>query len=249
IDLALAQLDQDALDGEILVRADGAGATHDLVDYCRDARIRFSVGFDLDERVRDAITDVPDSAWVQATRADGTERERSQVTEITSRLDLSSWPDGARLIARRTLLKEGDQQSFADLDGYRLSVFLTDQPAKHVPTLDLDHRGHARVEDRIREGKDCGMRNLPFRKFAHNQVWLWLAMAAQDLLAWARKLCLEDDAAAWEAKKLRYRLLHQSGRIARHARRTTLRLARSWAWAAQLAAAFTALKKLPAPAG
>ena len=249
LDLALGQLDPDALDGEILLRADGAGATHDLVEYCRDAGIRFSVGFDLDDRVRQAIAKVPDCAWVKAIRADGTKRERSQVCEITDRLDLSSWPDGSRLIARRTLLKEGDQQSFADHDGHRLAVFLTDQPGEHVPTLDLDHRQHAHVEDRIREGKDCGLRNLPFRSFAHNQVWLWLVMAAQDLVAWTRQLCLEDQAAAWELKRLRYRLLHQAGRVSRHARRTVLRLAADWAWSGQLAAAFARLKALPAPAG
>ena len=56
LDLALEQLDQQALEGEILVRIDGAGASHEVTRYCRDARLRFSVGFDLDERVRDAIS-------------------------------------------------------------------------------------------------------------------------------------------------------------------------------------------------
>jgi len=51
-----------------------------------------------------------------------------------------------------------------------------------------------------------------------------------------------------ELKRLRYRLLHQSGRIARHARRTTLCLARDWPWSGQLAAAFARLQALPAPA-
>jgi hypothetical protein len=32
-------------------------------------------------------------------------------------------------------------------------VFLTDQDGS-IPELDLTHRGHARVEDRIREGKE-----------------------------------------------------------------------------------------------
>ena len=164
----------------------------------------------------------------------------------TDRVDLSSWPAGSRLIARRTKLKDGDQQSFADHDGYRLAVFLADGHAS-VPELDLDHRGHARVEDRIRQAKDCGLANLPFRSFAHNQVWLWLVMLAQDLVAWTQALCLADDARAWELKRVRYRLLHQSGRIARHARQTTLRLARDWPWSGQLAAAFARLQALPAP--
>jgi Transposase DDE domain group 1 len=80
-------------------------------------------------------------------------------------------------------------------------------------------------------------------------VWLWLVQLAQDLVAWTGQLCLQDQARAWELKRLRYRLLHQSGRIARHARRTILRLARDWPWAGQLAAAFERLQALPAPTG
>jgi len=249
LDLALAQLDQRALEGEILVRADGAGATHELTVYCREGGMRFSVGFDLSEPVREAIVAMPESAWVQAIRADGTEREHSQVCEITDHVNLSSWPEGSRLIARGTKLKEGDQQSFADHDGYRLAVFITDQPGDDVPALDLCHRGHARVEDRIRQGKDCGLSNLPFRSFEHNQVWLWLVQLAQDLVAFTQQLCLKDQARAWELKRLRYRLLHQSGRIARHARQTILRLSHDWPWAGQLAAAFARLQALPPPTG
>lgn len=246
LDLTLAQLDPQALEGEILVRADGAGATHELTAYCREGNLLFSFGFDLTEPVREAIVAVPEDAWTDAVRLDGTDREHSQVLEITDRVDLDRWPSGSRLIARRTLLKDGDQQSFADLDGYRLCVFITDQGGESVPQLDLEHRAHAHVEDHIRQGKDCGLRNLPFKNFAHNQVWLWLVGLAQDLLAWSRQLTLAEDARRWELKRLRHRLLHQPGRISRHARRRNLRLSRDWPWAGQLAAAFARLKALPA---
>ncbi len=191
---------------------------------------------------------MPESAWVKAIRADGSEREHSRVCEISDRVDLSAWPVGSRLIARRTKLRDGDQQSFADHDGHRLAVFLCDQQGDDIAQLDLDHRGHARIEDRIREGKDCGLRNLPFRCFAHNQVWLWLCQLAQDLVAWTKQLALAAGARCWELKRLRYRLLHQSGRIARHARCTILRLARDWPWSGELAAAFARLQALPAAA-
>ncbi|MGC8520224.1 MAG: transposase, partial [Steroidobacteraceae bacterium] len=49
LDLALAQLDEKALDGEILVRADGAGATHELCEYCREGDLRFSFGSGLSQ--------------------------------------------------------------------------------------------------------------------------------------------------------------------------------------------------------
>ena len=36
---------------EIVVRADSAGATHGLMDYCHQANLRFSVGYELTEPV------------------------------------------------------------------------------------------------------------------------------------------------------------------------------------------------------
>lgn len=72
---------------------------------------------------------------------------------------------------------------------------------------------------------------------------------AQDLIAWTEQLCLTDWARAWELKKLRYRMLHQSERIARQARRRTLRLALDWPWSGQLATRFERLQALPALSG
>ncbi len=97
-----------------LMRADGAGATHELTEYCREAGLRFSVGFDLCEPVRESIIAVQEPLWVKAIRADGKDRKHSDVCEITDHVDLSTWPQGSRLIARRTKLKDGDQQSFAE---------------------------------------------------------------------------------------------------------------------------------------
>jgi hypothetical protein len=45
LDLALEQLPQTALDGDILARSDSAGASHDLADACRETQIRFSFGY------------------------------------------------------------------------------------------------------------------------------------------------------------------------------------------------------------
>jgi Transposase DDE domain group 1 len=61
--LALEQLPAPDLDGEILVRADIGGATHVFTADCRDANIRFSVGYELSETVRTAILELPEFAW------------------------------------------------------------------------------------------------------------------------------------------------------------------------------------------
>jgi Transposase DDE domain group 1 len=246
VDEALAQLPRAVCErAELLVRTDSAGLTHDLLDYLHDANIRFSVGMDMTEDVRQAVCEIADGDWVAAISADGEQREKAFVAELS--LDLSGWPEGSRAICRRERAHPGAQLSLIDRDGWRHQVFMTDQEGE-IARLDLDHRGHARVEDRVRCGKDTGLRNLPFRDFAANEAWLELSLIAQDLLAWTKLLSLDGELARAEPKRLRYRLLHQAGRIARSGRRTRLRLERSWPWARALVTAFDRIRALPAAA-
>jgi hypothetical protein len=250
LDAALAQLPRRVAAREaILVRADGAGATHELMDFCRDGRLRFSVGFDLTEPIRTAILALAEDAWVPAICQDGEPRDDGAwVAEITDGLDLAGWPAGSRVIARREVPHPGAQLSFTDHDGHRFQAILTDQPDRDIAYLEARHRGHARVEDRIKAGKDCGMAKLPFRDYQMNAVWLELSLIAQDLLAWTKALALAGELARSEPKRLRYRLLHVAGRLAFHARQAILHLDRDWPWASELAAAFARLAALPPPA-
>jgi hypothetical protein len=234
---------------ELLLRVDSAGATHELLDWCRDGRIRFSVGYDLGEPVRAAILNTPDSAWVPAVDQDASARPNGHVAEITEHLDVTGWPAGSRVIVRRERPHPGAQLSFTDVDGYRFQAVLTDQPDSDIAAIERHHRARARVEDHIRNDKDTGLRNLPFRDFEHNRVWLALVLIAHDLIAWTQRLLLTGELAKTEPKRLRYRLLHVAARLAFHARSATLRLQASWPWATELTAAFTRLKALLAPAG
>jgi hypothetical protein len=244
--LALDQLPAEDLDREILVRADIGGATHAFTADCREADIRFSVGYELNERVRAAILELPVVAWVAAIEPGGELREGAWVAELTDHVDLSGWPSGSRLIVRRERPHPGAQFQIFDEHGYRYTCFLTDQQGDDIAALELRHRGRARVEDSIRAGKDTGMRNLPHHAFEHNQTWLELSLIAQDLLYWTRLICLDGELATAEPKRLRHRLLHTAGRIVRHGRRTKLRLQADWPWAKTLAAAFTRLRSIPA---
>jgi hypothetical protein len=150
------------------------------------------------------------------------------------------------VIVRRERPHPGAQLSFTDADGYRFQAILTDQPDPDIAAVERRHRERARVEDRIRAAKDCGLENLPFRDFDANAVWLELVLLDQDLLFYAQTLCLDGELARCEPKRLRYRLLHCAGRLSFHARQARLRLPTSWPWARDLAAAFARLAALPA---
>lgn len=233
---------------KLLLRVDCAGSSHELLDWCRDGQIEFSVGYELNETVRSAILQIPDSDWVSALDQDGAPRLNGQVCEITASLDLAGWPAGSRVIVRRERAHPGAQLSFTDHDGHRFQAILTDQPGE-IAQLERDHRGRAIVEDHIRNDKDTGMRNLPFRDFEHNRVWLELVRIAHDLIVWTQRLLLSGELARAEPKRLRYRILHVAARLSFHARTATLRIQANWPWANELTTAFARLRTLPSPAG
>jgi hypothetical protein len=244
--LALQQLPAEDLEREILARTDIGGATHAFCADCREAGIRFSVGYELNDTVRAAILETPEGAWVQAIDADGEDRDGAWVAELTDHLDLSAWPEGTRLICRRERPHPGAQFQIFDEHGYRHTCFLTDQDGDDIAALELRHRGRARVEDSIRAGKDTGMRNLPHHAFEHNQTWLELSLIAQDLLTWTKLICLTGQLATAEPKRRRQCLLHAAAKLVRHGRRTHLKLDRDWPWSQALAAAFQRLRTIPA---
>ena len=250
LDRALCQIPEEYIEAiEILVRCDSAGATHGLAEHCRAHGMRFSVGYELTESVRAAILQIPDGAWVPALGQDGQARKNGEVAEITERVELSSWPAGSRLILRRERPHPGAQLSFSDHDGHRFQVILTDQDDQDIAALECRHRGHAHVEDRIRDDKDTGLSKFPFKEFQLNEVWLQIVLLAHDLIVWTQALLLQGELAKACPKRLRYTLLHVAGRLAFSARAAKLHLQSSWPWASALRAAFQKLRALPAPAG
>jgi len=91
----------------MLIRADGAGSSHGLLDWLteqgtkRGRTIEYSVGFASNQNVRDAIAKLPNNVWTAAVDADGDVRDSGDVAEITALMDLTRWPAGMRLIVRR----------------------------------------------------------------------------------------------------------------------------------------------------
>lgn len=253
LDDALAQLPDEPDGGErpefsILARSDAAGSTHGFADALRERKIRFSLGYAVSETVGQAALSLPKRRWKPALDADGGPREDAWVAELTDRVNLDAWPEGTRLICRKERPHPGAQLRFSDPEGHRYQCFITDQRGRSLAELELRHRLHARVEDRIQESQDLGLGRLPFQDLERNEAWLCLAVLAQELLAWLRALVLEGALALAKPKRLRHRVLHVAGRLTRSGRRHTLHLPSAWPWATELIAAFERLRALPATA-
>jgi hypothetical protein len=238
----------------LLVRADGAGASHALLDWLtghnqvRGRTVEYSVGFAVTEKAREAIAVVPDNAWTAAVDVDGAVRDGGDVAELTGLLDLTGWPAQMRVIVRRERPHPGAQLSlFEERDGWRYQAVATNTTTGQLAFLEARHRAHARVEDRIRHAKDSGMGRFPSRQFKINQAWTMLTALAADLVAWLRLLALTGDLAKAEPKALRYRILHVPSRLTHGGRRRRLHLPRSWPWVEAIVDAFANIAAIPAP--
>lgn len=101
-----------------------------------------------------------------------------------------------------------------------------------VMFLDVLHRSHAGVEDRVRTNKAMGLHNLPSKSWEINRGWMLSANLAAGLDAWVRLLALHDteDLADAEPDTMRFRLYHLPARLTKHARRRWLRIEATWPW-------------------
>jgi hypothetical protein len=124
----------------IMVRVDGAGASHDLVEHLlalnsRRRTVLFTTGWMITAAGEDAIGNVPASAWKPGTSQDGAAEDDKDTAEITHLLTRAgSGPPGA-----------GPAPMFDELPDARLG----DEEAQHAP-LEGAQRG--------RDGADHGRR-------------------------------------------------------------------------------------------
>ena len=239
----------------VLIRVDGAGGTHELIGWLTRRRLSYSVGFSLLgdlASIQAKLAAVPEQAWTPAYDSDGQVRPGAWVAELTGLFDLSGWPDRMRLIVRKERPHPGAQLRVTDLDGHRITAFVTNTTRGQLADLELRHRRRARAEDRIRCAKDTGLTNLPLHDFAQNQIWCAIVALACELTAWMQTLALAGhDARRWEPKRLRLRLFTVPATPARTGRRRLLHLADHHPWATAVTDAVTRLRALsigPAPA-
>jgi hypothetical protein len=253
----------------ILVRVDGAGASHELVEHLLAKSsprrtLLFTCGWMITPSDEDAIKMVPADAWKPGIAQDGTMEEDKHVAEITHLMSRAGkWPAGLRWIVRRVKPSRRQMKNLTDWEkktGWRYSVICTNIPdsgidrvpgSHHPQYIDVAHREHACVETAgVRTAKAMGLRGLPSKTWQVNAGWVIAANIAADLAAWTRLLGHSDDPELREADPdtLRYRVWHLPARLARHARQRTLAISPDWPWAGAFLACWQRLCALPAPA-
>ncbi|PZT72088.1 MULTISPECIES: IS1380 family transposase [unclassified Streptomyces] len=247
--LALAQLPNKYRRGrQTLIRTDSGGGTHEFVAWLaqRGRWLSYSVGMTITDAIHQAVLKIPPAAWTVAVEPEGEIRDGAWVAELDGDV-LKGWPQGMRLIVRKERPHPGAQLRLTDADGLRLTAFATNTTGVPIAALELRHRQRARAEDRIRNARATGLRNLPLHDAAQNQIWLEIVQIALDLLAWMPMLALTGQTRRWEPRRLRLRLFSAAAQLVTTARRRHLRFAGHWPWTDLITDAIARLEALPNP--
>lgn len=229
----------------LLVRADTAAGTKKMLTGLAARNLIFSIGMRTSDEAVTGIQAIDETTWQGAIDADGKPRDGAQVTEAKHLVP--SWaPSGTRAIVRRERPHPGASLRLWDYNGWRHQVVLTNDGDADIAALEAVHRGHAQVENRIKNLKDTGLSRLPFRAWNANRLWVELVLLAAVLLAALQQLVDDEELRVAEPRRVRYALLHVAAKIVVHARRTWLHLDAAWPWTPQLLAAYRRLPHLAA---
>jgi hypothetical protein len=253
---------------QILVRVDGAGASHDLISHLLSLssprkKLLFTCGWTIMAADEDAIRQVPAGAWKPGIAQDGGTEDDKDVAEITGLMTRAgNWPGGLRWIARRVKPSRRHLRNLTDYEkktGWKYSITCTNVPDEGIPGvpgshhpqyIDVVHREHAVVETAgVRTAKAMGLRNLPSKTWQVNAGWVLAANIAADLAAWTRLLghCDDEELRNANPDTLRYRIWHLPARLALHARDRVLKISSDWPWTEAFLTCWRRLRTLPAP--
>jgi hypothetical protein len=223
--------------GMIIVRADSAYYSAEMIAAIRRAGTRFSVTVPMNTKVTAAIAAIGEDAWtpIRYPRAIWDDQLRAWVSDAevaetgyTAFAYDNKQAVTARLIIRRVRDLSKDAAGQGELfPAWRYHAVFTDSPFQLVQA-EGHHRDHAIVEQVFADVTSGPLAHLPSGKFAANAAWLAIAAMAHNLLRAAGALASLPYAKA-RAATIRRDLIAIAARTARHGRgHITLHLPEGW---------------------
>lgn len=261
--------------GQVTVRGDSGFYAVELMTGCRKRNMRFSFSATRTSLMWSKLTEIDESAWVDAIDMHG-----AQVAEIP--FTPNGWEhEPLRLIVRRVPVTAQELNATSPkarrrktippgqlqmvLDGqlsstYAYSFIVTDIPASEKTTTRVEHfhRHRAQIEERFKDAKlGEPLRHLPSGKLAANRLWLACCLLALNITAWVCDISPAASASGQatdpdtplrrHAKTLRRLLFCVPGRIVRTARQTIVRLPANLPHYELFNTTYQAALTLPAP--
>ncbi len=230
--------------GPMTLRADSGFFSWELIKLLDLHHVTWSITVNLNHSVHQAISAIPDDAWVDIDYPEGGVAQVAETTYVTGGGKTKRAERAVRLVVRRTRLSDPTQ--LALWPNWRHHAFITNLETP-LEEIDRFHREHASVELAIRDLKEgAGLEHCPSGRFFANAAWLACAVLAHDLTRWSARLGqLHPADQLTVSRSVRTRVFSVPGRLVNRSGRTVLRLPQGWPWASTFLGALERLRSLP----
>lgn len=201
------------------IRSDSAGYQSDLINYCEDKDLKYTITADLNVSVREEIENIPRSKWRPFYDKDGfkTDREIAETVYVVGDAE-----EACRLVIQRWRL---GQMDLFDKYGYYVIVSNLDEDEYSTRDVVLFHNKKGRMEDFIGELKvGFGMKYMPCGQIEANSVYFSIGVLAYNIINFLKRNVLKGNWIHYTIDTIRRKLIHVAGKVIRHSRRLILKV-------------------------
>ena len=217
-------------------RGDSACDEAGLLSWLRDEKradgppglIGFAVSARMNPSLRAAIVAMPEAHWQPYSEDSAAVKECAEVDYVPEESAAYRYREPLRYVAIRIRKKQGEL--FADGSAVKYFAVVTNLWEWSPKKLLQWHREKAgsieAVHDVIKNELAGGV--MPCGRFGANAAWLRLAVLTYNVLTALKRLALPPELITARPKRLRFLIFCTPGKLVHHARRTLLRLGRTW---------------------
>lgn len=239
-------------------RGDSACHESGLVNWLRDAQraggpqgpIGFAVSARMSEDLGKTLKAVPEAQWTTFGKdADGTLRQWADWDFVPGEKMEKKDLEPLRYVGLRLLKPQGEL--FADGNDKHFHALLTNRWDLDGGELLTWQRAKAdtieQVHDELKNGLGAG--ELPSAKFGANAAWFRIACIAHNILVAVRRAWPDEELHNAKAKRVRFTIIHVTGRFSRDRRKITLHLSAAAGWIKKFIQIFSRFPLATQPTG
>jgi len=197
----------------IRIRSDSAWYNHEVMDYCQDRGVQFTITAVLTEPLIEAAQAIPERRW----------RYLDETNQVAETIHVVG---GSRHAYRAIVLRSARRQLDAFTGAYSYYVIMTNINNWTPARIARWHRCRANAENIIKELKHgFGLNRLPCGDLLANAAYFEANLLAYNLVQLYKQLILPPGWQQYTIKTLRLRLLNVGAVVVRHARELRLKIA------------------------
>lgn len=202
-------------------RSDSAAYQNNIINFCFDNQIIFTITADENSSVKDDIKSIQNKDWQPLFDKDGFRTDREYASTVHT---MNGTKESFTLITQRW---QDKQQNLFGI--YNYYIIATNDFERNPQDIILFHNKRGNAENYNKEIKSgFGMEHVPSSSFLSNAVFFRLGSIAYNLTIALKKLVLKESWSTKTISTIRWQLIFIAGKVVYHGRQLLLKLNKSY---------------------